>query len=114
MNQNDKSEIRDEINRRISEVKEKINKLEELTKPIAPDVAIGRLTRMEAINEKSINEASLRDSKETLIKLEQALINLENSDFGNCLICKKEIPKVRILRVPESNRCVNCSGKTAL
>lgn len=111
MNDKEKKAIKDEISRQINEIKKNIKELEELTKPIAPDVAIGRLTRMEAINEKSINESSLRNARDTLLKLEQALARVESPDFGICSICKKEIPRARILRIPETTRCVNCTSK---
>lgn len=111
MTENDRIEIKNEITERIKEVTENIQELEELTKPIAPDVAIGRLTRMEAINEKSVNEATLRTARNTLLKLEQALNRIDDPDFGICSLCKQPIPRARILRVPESTRCVNCVGK---
>ena len=35
----------------------------EITKPIAPENAIGRISRMDAINNKSVTEAALRQAK---------------------------------------------------
>ena len=43
----------------IEKTKQSILNLEELTKPIAPENAIGRVSRMDAINNKSVNEAAL-------------------------------------------------------
>lgn len=111
MTQQEKAEIKTEITGEIDELKKSIKELEELTKPIAPDVSLGRLTRMEAINEKSINESSLRNAKDKLVKLELALSRIELEDFGLCSLCRQPIPKARILRVPESTRCVSCVGK---
>jgi len=50
MTQQERSELKDIINDRIRETKEEIEHLKELTKPVAPDNAIGRLSRMDAIN----------------------------------------------------------------
>lgn len=111
MSEEEKAEIRLAISKEIDELKKSIEELEELTKPIAPDVSLGRLTRMEAINEKSINESSLRNARDKLVKLEFTLSRMEQPDFGLCSLCKQPIPKVRVLRVPESTRCVNCVGK---
>jgi DnaK suppressor protein len=33
--------------------------LKQMTEPVAPDVAIGRISRMDAINKKAINDAAL-------------------------------------------------------
>ena len=105
----DKQEIRNKILEAIEQIKAQIVKYEELTKPIAPSEAIGRVSRMDAINNKSVNEASLRQAKTKLQGLERALGNIDSPDFGICLKCKQQIPKGRIFIRPESVLCVNCA-----
>ncbi len=97
------------IEERIVLIKEDIAELEELTKPIKPDVSLGRISRMDAINNKSINEKALRNAREKLTKMEYALANIENPDFGKCSICKNDIHPRRLLFMPESSKCVNCA-----
>lgn len=80
-----------------------------LTKPIAPDVAIGRISRMDAINNKSISESALRQAEEKLDRLKFVKSRVGTADFGICLKCKKEIPLGRILIRPQSVNCVNCA-----
>ena len=108
MNQQEKKELKNYIISEIKELKKDIESLEEKTKPIAPDVSLGRLTRMEAINEKSINEAALRSAKESVIKLKNALEKMDAPGFGTCKKCNKPIPFARLKRVPETIFCVNC------
>lgn len=105
-----KEEIKQKINSEISKVKLKIKELEELTKPIAPDCAIGRVSRMDAINNKSINENALRKAKNKLKGMEIALQNVDDKDFGLCAKCNNKIPLGRILLVPHSRFCVNCAS----
>ncbi len=88
-----------------------IKSLEEGSKPVAPDDAIGRLTRMDAINAKSINEANLNTAKVKLVKLERALSKLDDPDFGICAICEEPIPVGRIMLIPETTVCVQCADK---
>ena len=97
------------ILREIARTKELITQYKDLNKPIAPDVAIGRISRMDAINNKSITEASLRQAEQKLKSLEQVLDKVGTKDFGICLRCKKPIPLGRILIRPESQYCVNCA-----
>ena len=73
MNDEQKIELRKLINKDIEELKKTIDLLKGTVKPVAPDNAIGRLTRMEAINSKSISEATLRSAKNKLGNLEIAL-----------------------------------------
>ena len=53
----------------ISSLNESVVYLKEASKPIEPGCALGRLTRMEAIGEKGVNEAMLSSSKDRIIRL---------------------------------------------
>ena len=81
-----------------------------MTKPIAPDCAISRITRMDAINNKSVAEAALRKAEEKLSKLKFVLSKVDEDDFGSCIKCGKAIPIGRILLMPQSRHCVNCAS----
>jgi DnaK suppressor protein len=105
----DESYIRQKIQREISKTEKLILEYAEQTKPIAPDCAIGRVSRMDAINNKSVTEASLRVAKEKLSNLERVFSLLGTRDFGLCLKCKKPIPVERILVRPESLYCIHCA-----
>jgi DnaK suppressor protein len=105
----DKNTIKETIIGEISKTEKAIEDYKALTKPIAPNDAIGRVSRMDAINNKSVNEASLRWAEIKLGNLNRVLSKLEDSDFGICLKCKQAIPIGRILIRPESLLCVNCA-----
>ncbi|UCE72496.1 MAG: hypothetical protein JSU99_04080 [Nitrospiraceae bacterium] len=57
MTDEDRQKLKEKILQEIDSLKVNIQSLEESSKPVSPDNAIGRLTRMEAINAKSIHEA---------------------------------------------------------
>ena len=99
------------ISKKIKNVKWDIDHLIELTQPIVPENSLGRVTRMDAINSKSVNEATLRQAKQTLSKLEYSLQRVENNDplFGHCSQCNDVIPLPRLMLMPESDKCVNCA-----
>lgn len=99
------------ITSKMEETIAEIAELEELTKPIPLDAAIGRVSRMDAINNKTINEASLREKKKLLQRLEKALEKSESKDFGICQKCGNEIPFGRLEYMPHTTRCVNCAGR---
>jgi RNA polymerase-binding transcription factor len=89
----------------------KIAELKEVTKPIAPENAIGRISRMDAINNKSVNEAALRTAENKLIKLTMALEKIDEPNFGNCIRCSQPIPEGRLMIMPESTKCVSCAQR---
>jgi len=80
-----------------------------LTQPIAPENAIGRISRMDAINNKSVNEAALKTAEQKLKNLNVALANINDPDFGLCFKCHSQIPLGRILLMPQTRHCVNCA-----
>ena len=109
MENKQKEMLKGHIQQRIEDIKENIASYRTLIDPIAPDNAIGRLTRMEAINSKSINEAALNRAKQTLSKMERALMIIDSPDFGLCRECEEPIPLARLMIVPESDLCVQCA-----
>ncbi len=104
-----KEELESHIREKIGGLKKDVRSYEQLTRPISPDNAIGRLTRMEAISSKSINEAALRQAKYTLSRLERALKMIDDPDFGLCRECEEPLPFARLMIMPETDLCVNCA-----
>lgn len=109
MDQSTQDEMREVIQEKIEETKEEITHLEEVTKPIEPDNAYGRLSRMDAINNKTINDAALRKQKGQLQKLERALERVEEGNYGTCLKCGDDIPVGRLKFMPWTTKCVKCA-----
>ena len=103
------AEIKVKIREEIAKTEVLIQSYRDQSKPVTLDNSIGRLSRMDAINNKSITEAALRKAEEKLHKLNQALDTIGKGNFGLCIQCKQPIPIGRILLMPESNRCVNCA-----
>ena len=109
MTQKELTEIEKVIKNEIYQTEQDILHYKELTKPIAPENAIGRVSRMDAINNKSVNEAALRKAEQKLKKLNITLSNLNEPEFGVCAKCKNNIPIGRIMLMPHSRFCVNCA-----
>ncbi len=109
MDESKLEEIKSVILKEIEKTQKSISEYEEITQPIEPDNAIGRISRMDAIHNKSVVEAALRQAREKLQKLENVLPQLGKEGFGVCAKCKNTIPIGRILLVPESRFCVHCA-----
>ncbi|MDC8004129.1 TraR/DksA C4-type zinc finger protein [Aureisphaera galaxeae] len=105
----EKEQIKTRILEEIESTQGLVAKYRELTKPIAPENAIGRVSRMDAINNKSVNDAALKKAELKLKNLQVALSKIDDTDFGICVRCKNEIPLGRILLMPQAITCVNCA-----
>lgn len=109
MENDQKAKLEESIKEKLKAIEEDIASYRELARPVSPDNAIGRLTRMEAINSKSINEAALAKAEVTKLKLERALARIDDPDFGFCRECDEPIPPARLMILPETDLCVQCA-----
>ena len=109
MTQKELEKLALEIKERIQSLEIEIRDLELSAAPIAPENSIGRISRMDAINNKSVIEASLRNRKKKLSKLHLALSKIGSPGFGSCASCKKQINPKRLILMPESDKCVMCA-----
>ena len=110
MTNQQRGQIKEIIHSNLEILVSEISELEELTKPIAPDGAIGRISRMDAINNKAINDAALREKKNLLKRLEKTIERIGDKNFGLCQKCGREIPLGRLEYLPHTTRCVHCVG----
>lgn len=72
--------------------------------------AVGRLSRMDALQNQSMAKAQqvLRDVEKT--RLKQALERLETGDYGVCEDCGEDIPLGRLRLDLGATRCVSCAS----
>ncbi|MFY0599171.1 MAG: TraR/DksA C4-type zinc finger protein [Cyclobacteriaceae bacterium] len=111
MDDAEKEKVRDAILEKIEELEERLKSLIEATKPMGLDSAIGRVSRMDYINNKTIDEANIRSSESKLISLKRWIDLFGTEKFGKCSRCGAEINVNRLLFLPESTRCIHCAGK---
>jgi len=110
MTKKEKTTIKEKIESELTQLKSQIVTLVEATKPIAPDCSLGRLTRVEAMNEQVINLKILNESQLRETRLTNALRRVEHEMFGVCIECEESIGIGRMLVRPESVRCVGCAS----
>ena len=104
-----RKKLKKKINNLLQELEEDIKNLKESSKPVKPDVSLGRLTRMDQINQVNINLAALNNARLKQKKLLNALERIDLEDFGLCYECAEEIGEKRLLAAPWSTLCLNCA-----
>ncbi len=104
-------ELEERFRYEISRTEQKVAQYEDMSQPIAPDNAIGRVSRMDAINNKGVMEAALRKARARLEGLKRHFDKLNTPEFARCVNCSIEIPVERIFMAPQSSFCVNCARK---
>ena len=111
MNETNRGILKIQILELIEKSKVDILEMEKNTQPVKPENSLGRISRMDAINNKSVMEAALRNTRKKLTKLKTALSHIDDKDFGLCSSCKNEIQIKRLLFMPESDQCVRCAAR---
>ena len=108
MTDEDKNRLREKILAETARLRQDVEGLKEVTKPVAPE-DMDDITRMDSIVNKSVNDAALAAAKSRLAKLEYASKRLDDPDFGYCVECGEAIPMQRMFAMPESILCVDCA-----
>lgn len=111
MEAEDKIKVQDAMDKHLVKTEKLISELEELTQAIAPENAIGRVSRMDAINNRSVNEAALRKARQRLIKLKHNQQRLQKNEIETCTNCGNHIRIERLIYMPESNLCTACARR---
>lgn len=71
--------------------------------------AVGRLSRMDAMQQQAMAEAQERTRSLDLQRIELAYRRIREGDYGYCEACDREIPDGRLAIDPMAERCVNCA-----
>lgn len=109
MDDKKRAELKGIIEKRIIKTINQIEGYESMAQPITPENSIGRISRMDAINNKSVVDAALRTAREKLSGLKNMLTKIHDEDFGACERCGETIPEKRLILMPQSMFCVRCA-----
>jgi DnaK suppressor protein len=80
--------------------------------PVSLDDPIGRLSRMDAMQQQSMVQANRRTAQTRLTRIETALRRCANDDYGLCANCEEEIGYARLKAQPEAPFCIDCQSHT--
>ena len=78
--------------------------------PVSLDEPIGRLSRMDAMQQQSMVQANRRTAHTRLTRIESALRRYDDDEYGVCVECEEEIGYARLKAQPEAPFCINCQG----
>jgi len=71
--------------------------------------SVGRLSRMDALQGQAMAQASERQRRAHIQRIEAALQRLETGDYGYCVECGEEIAEKRLQVDPSVAFCITCA-----
>ena len=81
-------------------------------RPVGLDLSIGRLTRVDALQQQNMAAARQRRLETQLAQIQQALGKLAGGTYGDCARCGEPIGYARLRVRPEASFCVRCQSGT--
>jgi DnaK suppressor protein len=102
------NEMRERLQSRAAELRDTIARIEGTTGPVSPNNAIGRLTRLDAMQATSMRRAAARDHDLELHHVGRALEAMAAGEYGVCRRCKEDMAEARLRAKPEAFLCVAC------
>ncbi len=91
-------------------LKERSDAAAEETRPVSLDQPIGRLTRMDAIQQQHMALGQVQRLAQERQAIEAALGRIAQDRYGLCVRCESEIPYERLTVRPTSPLCLDCQS----
>jgi DnaK suppressor protein len=73
--------------------------------------SVGRLSRMDAMQNQAMAEAQERKRRNQLVRIELAMRRLKEGEYGSCRECGEEIAEGRLIADPMAECCVGCAQR---
>ena len=72
---------------------------------------VGRLSRMDAMQQQSMAQSTMRTIEKRLKLIAAALRRLDEGEYGYCEACDEDITPERLNIQPEAPFCISCQSK---
>ncbi|MDA7916264.1 TraR/DksA C4-type zinc finger protein [Verrucomicrobia bacterium] len=93
------------------ELEEALELNSESTDVVKLDTNIGRLSRMDQIQNQAIAKELKERQQLQLQRVVNSLKKVAKGNYGTCPTCKKPIAEARLEAQPEAVQCVSCAEK---
>jgi DnaK suppressor protein len=89
-------------------LEEALGQAREGARPVSLDNPIGRVSRVDALQQQAMAQANRRSVELRLGQVRQALAAIDSGDYGTCRRCEEPIDFRRLKSRPETPFCVDC------
>ena len=104
-------ELRDDLESLCDELRSFIDTSAEGSRPVDLDEPIGRLSRMDALQQQSMAKANRGAAEQRLQRVEAALRRVAANEYGNCLRCEEPVGFKRLKAQPDAVLCIACQSQ---
>ncbi len=91
-----------------AELEQQLANASDRTDTVDLDQPIGRLSRMDALQQQAMAKEQLRRTRLRLSQVKQALVAADEDEYGVCRSCEEPIAYRRLNAFPEAPFCIGC------
>ena len=73
--------------------------------------SVGRLSRMDAMQQQAMAQATERQRAIEISRIKNALKRLDEDEYGFCVECGEDISVKRLEIDPAATHCIKCAGR---
>jgi len=104
-------ELQSELLRLQEELRQLLDSSQQSSETVELDQPIGRLSRMDALQQQAMAKANRAGVERRLKLIESALLAFKQQRYGECRRCEEPIGYPRLKARPESPFCLECQGQ---
>lgn len=109
----DPQDIEALLQKRRAEVLTLIDEHGEDSRPVELDqTRVGRLSRMDALQNQAMAQATQSRRELELTRIDEALKRLADGEYGECLSCGEPIAQKRLAFDPSATLCIDCADQS--
>jgi DnaK suppressor protein len=106
-----RDELRRDLDDLARELRAALDGSAEAARPVELDqAAVGRVSRIDSIQQQKMLEASRRAQDARLVLVQSALRRFEEDEYGDCLDCGDGVAYGRLKARPETLFCIGCQS----
>ena len=113
LSRDEREVLRTRLAERAEELRVSLARPDDETAAVTPDAAIGRLTRVDAMQMGHMTMALRRQKAQELLMVERALAAVVDGTYGTCQRCGDDIARARLDARPAALLCVACADANA-
>jgi len=104
-------ELRADLERLIADLLAMIEQTRSGSKPVGLDEPIGRLSRMDAMQQQRMTQENRAAAQRRVVQARAALVRMDEDEYGECQSCGEDIGFARLKAAAETPFCVECQGR---
>jgi DnaK suppressor protein len=104
-------EYRKKLVARRNDLVHKLSEFRNESKQVESDIAQDLADKAESSYTKEFLLSMSDTERDELLHIDAAMKRIDKKEFGNCLMCQKEISKKRLTYLPWTPLCIECEEK---